>query len=110
MDLSLLKDLCKNALLDKKAENTVVIDISQISVMADYLIIASGNNKNQLQALADNVIEILHKNNIIQKSIEGYDNANWILIDVGDIIIHIFDKESREFYNLERLYQDGKYI
>ena len=101
---------CIKALSDKKAENLVVIDISAISIIADNIIIASGNNRNQIQAMADNVLECLHRNDIIQKNIEGYDSANWILIDVGDVIVHIFDRESRGFYDLERLYADGKLI
>lgn len=103
-------DICVNALSDKKAENIVAIDISSISIVADSIIIASGNNRNQIQAMADNVIENLHKNDFIQKNIEGYDSANWILIDIGDVIVHIFDKENRGFYDLERLYTDGKLI
>lgn len=101
---------CFNAIEDKKGENIIKFNISKISIIADYMIIASGNNKNQVQAIADNVLEKLHSNGIIQNSIEGYDSANWILIDIGDIIIHIFDKESREFFNLERLYKDAEYI
>lgn len=101
-------DICVNALSEKKGENIVAIDISSISIMADYLVIASGSNKNQIQAMSDNVIECLHKNDIVQKNIEGYDASNWILIDIGDVVVHIFDKESRGFYDLERLYIDGK--
>lgn len=103
-------EICVKALSEKKAENLVAIDISSISIMADYMIIASGNNKNQIQAMADNVIEVLHRNDILKKSIEGYDQANWILIDIGDVIVHIFDKAGRSFYDLERLYADGKII
>lgn len=110
MDNKALVNYYTEALSDKKATNIKVIDISSISILADYLIIASGNNKNQIQAMADNVLEKMHALNIVQKSLEGYDNANWILIDAEDIIIHLFDKESREFYDIERLYQDGKYI
>lgn len=102
--------LVNNAAEDKKAENIKIIDISEISVMADYMYIASGSNRNQIQAIADNILEQLHFNNIVQKSIEGYDSANWILIDATDVIIHIFDRESRDFYGIERLYSDGRYV
>ena len=96
------------ALKDKKADDIKVIDISEISVIADALVIASGNNVNQIQAMADEVEEKLSANNIHFLSHEGYDKANWILMDYNDVIFHLFDKESRSFYDLERLYRDGK--
>ena len=95
------------ALEDKKGEDIKVIDISEISVIADAIVIASGNNKNQLQAMCDEVEEKLSKEKIHHRSIEGYDNANWILLDYNDVIFHIFDKDSRNFYDLDRLYRDG---
>lgn len=98
------------ALEDKKGEDIKVIDISEISILADYFIIASGNNRNQVQALCDNVEEDLGKMGITQKQCEGYDNGNWILVDYKDIVIHIFDKENRLFYDLERIWRDGKLI
>ena len=107
--LDILKIINESA-LDKKAENVKVLDITGISIMADYMLIASGSNKNQIQAICDNILEAIHKNNIVQQSLEGYDSANWILIDAGDIIVHIFDRESRSFYDLERLYKDGTYL
>lgn len=95
---------------DKKAENIKVIDISDISIMADAIVIASGNNKNQIQAMSDEAEECLRKEAIFHLSIEGYENANWILMDYNDVIFHLFDKESRDFYDLERLYRDGKIV
>ena len=107
------KDLCKmaiSALEDKKAEDINVIDISEVSVLADYFLIASGSNRSQIQALCDNVEETLGRAGTPVKQIEGYDGANWILMDFGDIIVHIFDKENRLFYDLERIWRDGKNI
>lgn len=98
------------ALEDKKAEDIRVIDISQVSVLADYFIIANGTNTSQIQALADEVEEKLGKEGYPLKQIEGYDHANWVLLDFGDIIVHIFDKENRLFYDLERIWRDGKMI
>lgn len=98
------------ALEDKKGEDIRIIDISEVSILADYFIIASGNNRSQVQALCDNVEEKLGKMGIIQKQIEGYDNGNWILVDYRDIVVHIFDKENRLFYDLERIWRDGKFI
>lgn len=96
-----------NALEDKKAEDIRIIDISKISTIADYFIIADGSNKSQIQAMADNVSEILGKAGINLRQMEGYQNANWILMDFQDVIIHIFDKENRLFYDLERIWRDG---
>ena len=98
------------ALEDKKAEDIAIIDISEVSVIADYFIIAGGNNKSQIQALSDVVDEKLGRAGLPLKQIEGYNNANWILLDFGDIIVHIFDKENRLFYDLERIWCDGKKI
>lgn len=98
------------ALEDKKGEDIKVIDISEVSVLADYFIIASGTNRSQIQALTDNVEEQLGRADYQVKQIEGYDTANWILMDFGDIIVHIFDKENRLFYDLERIWRDGKQV
>lgn len=98
------------ALEDKKAEDIRVIDISGVSVLADYFIIATGTNTSQIQAMADEVEEKLGRAGHPMKQIEGYDHANWVLLDFGDIIVHIFDKENRLFYDLERIWRDGKSI
>ncbi len=98
------------ALEDKKAEDISIIDISEVSVIADYFIIASGSNRSQIQALCDHVEETLGRAGVLVKQIEGYDNANWVLMDFRDIIVHIFDKENRLFYDLERIWSDGKKI
>ena len=98
------------ALEDKKAEDISIIDISEVSVIADYFIIASGSNRSQIQALCDHVEETLGRAGVLVKQIEGYDNANWVLMDFRDIIVHIFDKENRLFYDLERIWIDGKKI
>ena len=102
--------LAVEALEDKKAEDIAIIDISEVSVIADYFTIAGGNNKSQIQALSDVVDEKLGRAGLPLKQIEGYNNANWILLDFGDIIVHIFDKENRLFYDLERIWCDGKKI
>lgn len=98
------------ALEDKKAEDIKIIDISEVSVLADYFIIAGGNNHSQIQALSNNVEEKLGRAGHPVKQIEGYDTANWILMDFGDVIVHIFDKENRLLYDLERIWRDGKVI
>ncbi len=98
------------ALDDKKAEDIKVIDISEVSVIADYFIIAGGSNKSQIQALCDNVQEKLEKSGYPMRQIEGYDTANWVLIDFQDVLVHVFDKENRLLYDLERIWRDGKKI
>ena len=102
--------LAVEALEDKKAEDITIIDISEVSVLADYFIIADGSNRNQVQAMADNVEEMLGKAGFEPKQIEGYQNANWILMDYGDVVLHLFDEENRLFYDLERIWRDGKLI
>lgn len=98
------------ALEDKKAINVKVIDISEISVIADYFIIAGGTNKNQVQAVSDNVLSELSKEGIEPKQTEGYNTANWILMDYTDVIIHVFNQEDRLFYDLERIWRDGRAV
>ena len=102
--------LAIQALQDKKAQDIHVIDISEVSVFADYFIIAGGTNKNQIQALCDNVKEALGRAGYPEKQTEGYNTANWILIDFGDVIIHIFDRENRLLYDLERIWRDGRQV
>ena len=102
--------LAIEALEDKKAEDIRMIDISEVSVIADYFIIAGGSNRSQIQALCDNVEEKLGRAGLPVKQVEGYDTANWVLLDFGDIIVHIFDKENRLLYDLERIWRDGKQI
>lgn len=100
--------LAVDALEDKKAVNVQVIDISSVSVLGDYFIIANGTNRNQIQALSDNVEEALGRAGYDPKQIEGYNTANWVLLDYRDVIIHIFDPDSRSYYDLERIWRDGK--
>lgn len=109
-EIKKMASLAVCAMEDKKAEDIRVIDISEVSVLADYFLIASGKNRNQLQALADEVEERLGREGYLMKQSEGYDSANWILLDFGDIIVHLFDQENRLFYDLERIWRDGKQI
>ena len=101
--------LAITALEDKKGEDIRIIDIREVSVLADYFLIASGSNGNQVQAMADNVEETLGKKlSLSAKQVEGYTTANWILMDYRDVVIHIFDQENRRFYDLARIWRDGK--
>ena len=94
--------LALEALEDKKAMDVRILDITHVSTLADYFMIASGSNRNQVQAMA--------KAGVHPKQIEGYQTANWILMDYGDVVIHIFDEENRLFYDLERIWRDGKVV
>ncbi|MCI9416185.1 MAG: ribosome silencing factor [Eubacterium sp.] len=102
--------LACDALAEKKAGGLSVIDIQNISVIADYFILADGENQNQLQAMQDFVEEKLGKAGVFAKQIEGNHKSTWILMDYGDIIVHIFSKEDRLFYDLERIWRDGTVI
>jgi ribosome-associated protein len=99
-----------DALLDKKGEDVRVIDISEVSTIADYFVIASGSNINQVQALVDNVEEQMHKAGYVDPKIEGHGSSTWVLMDYEDIIVHVFSEEDRSFCNLERIWKDGKEI
>lgn len=98
------------ALADKKAEDVRVIDIREISTIADFFVIADGSNANQLAAMKDAVEEELYKTGFRPRQIEGNAHSTWILMDYNDIIVHIFSKEDRLFYDLERMWTDGKQI
>lgn len=112
-DINDIKETVKlayQALEDKKASDITIIDISSLSVVADYFIIASADNIRQTGALADNVEEVLGRSGILPKQIEGRSTGNWILMDYYDVIIHVFDKENRLFYDIERIWKDGRKI
>ena len=105
-----LAKIAYNALDEKKGINISIIDISEISTLADYFIIAGGNNENQVKALANSVEEEMYKVDCKPKHIEGFDKANLILMDFSDIIVHVFNEEDRLFYDLERIWRDGKHL
>ena len=98
------------ALQDKKGEDIRVIDISGVTVIADYFIIASGSNPNQVQSLLDNVEEQMYKAGYDDPRVEGYNTASWVLLDYNDVIVHVFSQDDRLFYDLERIWRDGKEI
>ena len=102
--------LAYEALDEKLGEDIKVIDISEISVLADYFIIANGNSNSQVKALVDNVEEKMAKAGYDLKQSEGNGSGTWVLLDYEDIIVHVFDKDNRLFYNLERIWSDGKNV
>lgn len=96
------------ALDSKRAENIQVIGIKDLTVIADYFIIANGTSTTQTKALADEVEYQLKEAGKMPLRTEGYHGANWIVLDYGDVVVHVFYKETRQFYNLERLWSDGE--
>lgn len=96
---------------DKKAMNMIALDLREIASFTEFFVIASGANQRQVQAIADEINEQLKKQ--LRRRpvrIEGYSSAEWVLLDYGDFIIHLFDKDAREFYDLERLWRDAKRV
>ena len=93
---------------DKKANDITVLDISKISSFADYFLICTGDSSRQMQAIADEIEKKLGTLKIRPSHVEGYRNSEWILMDFMDLVVHIFSKDARTFYDLERLWRDGK--
>ena len=110
MDILELAKIARDAVEDKKGEDIKVLDLRGISNITDFFIIASGNNPNQLRAMADMVEEKLFKAGLKLHHSEGYTGGIWILLDFGNIIVHLFNKEQRDFYSLDRVWGDAKEI
>lgn len=102
--------LIVNSLNNHKAEDIQVIGIRDLTVIADYFVIANGTSTTQVKALADYIEKELQEQGVTPLRIEGYSTANWILLDYGSVIVHVFYKETRDFYNLERLWKDGQQL
>jgi ribosome-associated protein len=108
--LDIVKDIVKS-LDSKMGEDIEVLDISGVSVVADYFVVASAANLPQLGAMKDDIEEKMHKDfGLDPKNVEGSRSSTWILLDYGDIIVHLFTREDRAFYNLERIWKDGKKV
>lgn len=95
------------ALDEKRAGNIVVLDVKGVSLVADYFVICHGNSEKQVQSIASELKEVAYENNIGVKRLEGFDHARWVLIDLGDVVIHVFHKDERSYYNLEKLWGDA---
>ena len=96
------------AAAEKKAFNSIVMDLRSVATFTDFFVITTGTNKRQMQAITDEIVEQLKRNGTRAARVEGYQTAEWILIDYGDFIVHIFDEKSRRFYDLERLWREAK--
>lgn len=92
---------------DKRAEDIIVLNMKGISLIADYFLICHGNSDKQVQAIAREIKDIAFENGYDVKRMEGFDEARWILVDLGDVVAHVFHRDERSYYNLERLWGDA---
>lgn len=99
-----------NACDDKRAEDIVALDMQDVSLMTDYFLICHGSNERQVQAIARSIKDAMEEKDIIIQRLEGYEQARWILVDLGNIVCHVFHKEERSYYNLERLWGDASKV
>ena len=99
-----------HAASEKKAIQPVVLDLCEIASFTDYFLIVSGANERQVQAIADEVYESLKKSGHAAARMEGYKTAEWILLDYGDFVVHVFEQKARQFYDLERLWRESKRV
>ncbi|AZU63400.1 ribosome silencing factor [Neobacillus mesonae] len=102
-----LLNLTVKAADDKRAENIIALNMQGISLIADYFIICHGNSDKQVQAIAREIREKAQENGFEVKRMEGFDEARWVLIDIGDVVAHVFHRDERVYYNLERLWGDA---
>ena len=93
---------------DKKAQNITVLNISELTTLCDYFVICEGGSSTQVKAIADEVEEKLSEQGVQGHGIEGFSSADWILMDYSDVVLHVFTTQSREFFNIENLWSDGK--
>jgi ribosome-associated protein len=98
------------AAAEKKAINSVVLDLREIASFTDYFVITSGTNERQVQAISDEIVETLKKAGTAAARVEGYKTAEWILLDYGDFVVHVFDEKARTFYDLERLWRESRRV
>ena len=95
------------AAFDKKAERVVALDVRELTSYADTFVIATGNSDRHAQSIADSIVEALRLSGNKPLGVEGYDEGRWVLIDAGDVIVHVFQSEVRDEYDLERLWSDA---
>ncbi|CAM3386875.1 MULTISPECIES: ribosome silencing factor [Paenibacillus] len=105
-----LLNIAVEAAEDKKANDLVVLDLRGISLVADYFVICHGNSDTQVQAIATEIRKRIHDKGVALRGLEGMDAARWVLMDIGDVVVHIFHRDEREYYNIERLWSDAKVV
>lgn len=99
-----------NVIEEKKGENIVLLDIQGLASFADYFVICSGSSNRMLQALADAAVEKVHQQYHLAVRVEGVPQEGWVLVDFGDVILHLFSPERRDYYRLEELWAQGKVL
>ncbi len=102
-----LIELVVKAVDDKRAEDIMMLDMKGISLVADYFLICHGNSEKQVQAIAKEIKDVAAEKEFIIKRMEGYDQARWVLVDMGDMVVHVFHRDERSYYNLEKLWGDA---
>lgn len=107
MDSKRLVELAAKACDDKRGQDIVVLDMNNVSLIADYFLICEGSNERQVQAIAREVKGVADEQEVKVERLEGFDQARWVLVDLGDVVCHIFHKDERNYYNLERLWGDA---
>ena len=107
MNSDKLLNIAVDAAENKKAEDIISLNMQGISDMTDYFVVCHGNNERQVQSIAKAVKEAVHEQDIDVKRMEGYQDARWILLDLANVVVHIFHKDERPYYNIEKLYQDA---
>ncbi|MGO4968537.1 ribosome silencing factor [Bacillus paralicheniformis] len=107
MDQASILKIAAEACDDKRAEDMIALNMQGISLVADYFLICHGNSDKQVQAIAWEIKDQAEENGINVKKMEGFDEARWVLIDLGDVVVHVFHKEERGYYNLEKLWGDA---
>jgi ribosome-associated protein len=105
-----LVSMAAKAAEDKKAMNIIALNIKGLSIIADYFLICHGNSDVQVQAIATEIKKKAEEKGQSVRRIEGFDSARWVLVDLGDVVVHVFHRDEREFYNLERLWSDAKVV
>jgi len=110
LDIQKKLEIAVKAIDSKKANNIVAMDMHKVSLMADYFVIADATSNRQVQAIVTEVKDKIQEAGGDIKLIEGFQTADWVLIDLGDVIVHVFSTEQRDFYNLERLWHDAPYV
>lgn len=110
MTESTLLEIAYKAADDKRAEDIIVLDMKGVSYLADYFLICHANSDRQVQAIAKEMADQAGKSGYDVKRLEGFDSARWVLVDMGDVVAHVFHKDERAFYNLERLWGDAPFV
>ncbi|HJF78556.1 ribosome silencing factor [Enterococcus cecorum] len=103
-------EVAVKAVDDKHAQDIVALDVREVSLLADYFVICSGNTDRRINAIVDEVVEQAYKNQMDVKRVEGKEASKWVLIDLGDVIVHVFNQSEREFYQLEKLWSDAPLV